>query len=81
MKNFNAITDCDRLEIKHSARKIFKIEKTLISLFFRPHRYHIKQNPTVTSEFVITKVNCGTDIFLDKTSAIVYLYGCVMAEL
>ena len=34
LENFKVMTDWNRLESKHSVRKICRIEKTLTSLFF-----------------------------------------------
>ena len=44
-------------------------------------RYFNKQNPVVPSEFVITRVHCTKNNFLDNMLAIAHLYGCDMAEL
>ena len=60
IENFKAITDWDRLESKHSVRKIYKIEKSQLPYFFGPisNRYYIKQNLVAPSELVVTKFHC-----------------------
>ena len=75
---FQSNNDWDRLESKHSIRKIYKNLNFLI-FWTTFESFYIKR--VASSEYVITRALCTKDIFPGNTSAIAHLYGCFMAEL
>ena len=82
--NFEPITDWGRLESKHSIRKMYKIEKTLTSLFFRPTfeplLFETKSRVSFRVRYNLVSIVLKI-FFQDNTSAITHLNWCVMADL